>query len=207
LKRLRRSRFRTPTPVLYVNDHNVCRMLISTFGLYLISISPVASNLAQILFSDRVKLCPPCPNGESQREGSYDAIGRVSDDMPEEGVQEERHGIHQVHDRERKRRLVGAECISKPLDRGWIEIRTLGCRSRGCRRLGNGDGKCPEEEQESARGVRHQSTSSVCKKTRRECGDHDDGITVPPRRQPAKSRHPMAGLYRHGDRQRGLVTV
>ena len=53
-----------------------------------------------------VNILPRRPNRETQGERTRNTEDRIPDDPPQECVQEEEYEVHDVHDRERERRLI-----------------------------------------------------------------------------------------------------
>ena len=71
-----------------------------------------------------VDILPRRPNGQSKAERPGNAEHRIPDDPPQEGIQEEEHEIHDVHDRERERSLVPAKCVAEVLVVAAVDLHT-----------------------------------------------------------------------------------
>lgn len=60
-----------------------------------------------------INILPGGPDRETQYKRPRNTKHRIPNDIPKEGIQKEEHEIHDIHDRQRERRLVGAQCIAK----------------------------------------------------------------------------------------------
>ena len=69
----------------------------------------------------RIHLRPRCPDTQAQRERMRNTEHRIPDDVPQERIQEEQTEIHEIHQRQRERSLVFAECRPKDLIRAVLD--------------------------------------------------------------------------------------
>jgi len=60
-----------------------------------------------------VNLAPWCPNGKAEVERACDGEDNVPNDPPQEGIQEEEHKIHDIHDGQGESDLVRAKSVTE----------------------------------------------------------------------------------------------
>jgi hypothetical protein len=67
------------------------------------------------LWQPGVNLMPWCPDRKAKVERACDGKDNIPDNPPQEGIQEEQHKIHQIHNRQSEGDLVCAKCITEVL--------------------------------------------------------------------------------------------